>query len=367
MIYPIGRRAVLGAFASTMLAPLTAPHSALAAVPAVFPGREWEQVDIGARGWSAAKLDEAREAALAMPTGSTFIAQGGRVVARWGDDARPVRLSSVRKSLLSALFGIHVREGRIDLDSTLAQIGIDEDPPLSEIERTATVRMLLQARSGIYRPYVGGTPADRARMPAPGSHPPGSFWYYNNWDFNALGTIFERLSGTSIGAGFLARIAAPIGMQDLRMEDITTFAGSGLPVERSVHPIYHFNMSARDAARFGHLYLRGGMWGEPEVVPAEWVRESTTAYSSVGQNGYGYLWWIDAWPGVTVRTFSARGALGKYIIVVPERDLVVVYLNHTAFPSNAAAMSAEELARLPSANRAQVGKLLSAILAAQPG
>ena len=67
-----------------------------------------------------------------------------------------------------------------------------------------------------------------------------------------------------------------------------------------------------------HLYLREGMWDGRDVVPGPWVRESTTAYSRAGPSGYGYLWWIDAWPGVSVRSYSARGALGKYIIVIPE-------------------------------------------------
>lgn len=59
----------------------------------------------------------------------------------------------------------------------------------------------------------------KARRPARGSHRPGTFWYYNNWDFNALGTIFEQASGTHIYTEFKRRIAEPLQMQDYGITD----------------------------------------------------------------------------------------------------------------------------------------------------
>ena len=98
-----------------------------------------------------------------------------------------IKISSMRKSLLSALFGIYAPLTHFDLDASLGSLGIDDDPPLTTEEKQATVRMLLEARSGVYHGYVAGTPAMREGWPKRGSHSPGSFWYYNNWDFNALG------------------------------------------------------------------------------------------------------------------------------------------------------------------------------------
>jgi len=337
-----------------------------AAGAATFPHSEWDLANPLQEGWSEGGLAAAGAAAAAMPAGCAIVVHGGRIVAIWGDASHRTKLSSIRKSFLSALFGIRTATPGVDLDRTLGEIGVDEEPPLSAAERSATIRMLLQSRSGIYRPAVGGLPADRARMPAPGSHPPGAFWYYNNWDFNALGSVFERLSGSSVADAFRSQIALPLGMQDYRSEDAYSFAGGGGAIEQSRHPAYHFRMSARDAARFGLLFLREGAWGDTRILAAGWVAESTRAHSRVGRAGYGYLWWVDAWPGVEVPSFSARGALGKYIVVLPERDLVVVYLNHTDFPDNAADLPPEELARLPSATGAQLGRLLALILAAQP-
>ena len=70
---------------------------------------------------------------------------------------------------------------------------------------------------------------------------------------NTLGTIFEKLTGTKIFSEFETRIAKPIGMQDFRASGGKYENGAD-----SIHPGYPFWMTARDMARFGYLYLRGG-------------------------------------------------------------------------------------------------------------
>ena len=333
-----------------------------------YPGETWESANPQELGWSVQKLEDARQYFHTVPAGSVVVVDRGRVVAEWGDSARRVKTSSVRKSFLSALYGIYIPEAHLDIGKTLAQLGIDDDPPLTPAERQATLRMVLQARSGVYRPFVGGTPAMRAEMPAPGSHPPGTFWYYNNWDFNVLATIFEQQFKTGIGPAFRDRIAKPIRMQDFRLEDFYYVrASTEKGAEKtSIHPAYHFRMSARDMARFGYLFLRQGRWQDTQVIPAGWVKESTTSYSDAGKGvGYGYLWWVNFWPGVSVGNYSARGTLGKNIVVLPDKDLVVVYLNYTDYPDDAAAVPEAELKRLPNMTSAQMGRLLQLVLEAK--
>lgn len=93
-----------------------------------------------------------------------------------------------------------------------------------------------------------------------------------------------------------------------------------------MHPAYRFRLSARDAARFGQLYLDAGRWSGRQVVPASWVKTSTTAYSATdrGSMGYGYLWWTlnpDVFgPGAAL----ASGYGGQAIAIVPSKNLVVV-------------------------------------------
>lgn len=322
-----------------------------------FPGKTWQRVASPEKlGWSPAKLQEARNYAATIQTAAVMVVTDGRVLAEWGETARRFNVHSIRKSFLSALYGIHVHEGRINLALTMKELGIDDnEPSLTDAEKQATVHDLLKARSGIYHPALYETASMKAARPARFSHAPGTFWYYNNWDFNALGTIFERLTKTNIFHEFKARIADPIGMQDYRVEDGSYVTGSD-----SVYPAYPFRMTARDMARFGLLFLRNGLWKGRQIVPPAWVKESTTSYSDAGASGgYGYLWWVAVngrhLPGVELPdgSYSARGAGGHYILVIPAYDLVIVHRVNTDIQGR-------------SVSAAEFGRLVKLILEARP-
>jgi CubicO group peptidase (beta-lactamase class C family) len=94
-----------------------------------------------------------------------------------GHTAAKTPLASVRKSLLSALIGNAVARGEIDLKATIGNLGIDDnEPSLTAEEKTATVRDLLKARSGVYHAALFETPSMAAQRPPRHSHPPGTFW-----------------------------------------------------------------------------------------------------------------------------------------------------------------------------------------------
>jgi CubicO group peptidase (beta-lactamase class C family) len=221
-------------------------------------------------------------------------------------------------------------------DLTLGELGIDDnEPSLTPAEKQATVGDLLKARSGVYHPALYETAAMQAQRPPRGSHAPGTFWYYNNWDFNVLGTIFEHQTKTNPFAEFKARIADPIGMEDFRLEDCTYVTGAA-----SVYPAYPCRMTARDLARFGLLFLRAEAGRGQQLIPRDWVQESLMAYSEVGAaGGYGYLWWVATQgkhlPAVTLPagSYSARGNRGHYILVIPAFDVVIVHRVNTDMPA----------------------------------
>jgi CubicO group peptidase (beta-lactamase class C family) len=312
--------------------------AATAAAQTVYPGENWERVSSPARaGWATDKLKAAREYAATIPTAAVMIVQGGRIVDEWGETATRFNVHSIRKSFLSAMYGIHVADGCIDLTKTMEQLGIDDnEPSLTNLEKHATLHDLLEARSGVYHAALYETPAMKAARPARGSHPPGTFWYYNNWDFNVLGAVFERAIKENLFREFKSSIADPIGMQDYRLEDTMYVTGPD-----SVWPAYPFRMTARDMARFGLLFLRHGKWNGRQIIPESWVAESVTSYSDAGDSGgYGYLWWVAAGgkhlPGATLPdgSYSARGAGGHYILVIPEGDLVIVHRVNTDVRGN---------------------------------
>ena len=302
-----------------------------------YPGKNWEHaLSVEALGWSSKKLKAAREYSELIGSSAVMIIVDGLVLDQWGQTTRRFRCHSIRKSFLSALYGIHVKEGRIDLLKTLQTLGIDDTyPSLTPLEKEATIEDLLKARSGVYHPALYETAVMATLRPERGSHPPGAFWYYNNWDFNALGTIFEQETKTRIFEEFRRRVADPLQMQDFRLEDGSYFQGP-----QSIHPAYPFRMSARDMARFGLLFLRAGKWREGQLIPKQWVIKGTRSYSGAGDDGgYGYMWWVAVkgkhFPLVHLKdgAFSARGAGGHFLLVVPDDDLVIVHRTDTDTPA----------------------------------
>jgi CubicO group peptidase (beta-lactamase class C family) len=138
---------------SLFLVPGWLASSAHGADP-VWPSSRWATVDDPATlGWSIEKLRKAEEYTQAYSATSVMIVQDGKVVASRGEVSHKANVRSARKSLLSALYDIGVAEGRIRLDDTLNELGIDDRPPtLSESEKQATIRDLLMIRSGVYHP-----------------------------------------------------------------------------------------------------------------------------------------------------------------------------------------------------------------------
>jgi CubicO group peptidase (beta-lactamase class C family) len=291
----------------------------------VFPSDTWTQEPDR---FPAAKRQAVQDYIASIDTSALMIVQDGVVIEDWGETTRKFKCHSMRKSMLSALYGIQVAEGRIDLSKTLAELGIDDnDPSLTPAEKNATVQDLLKARSGIYHPAIAETPEMKAARPTRGSHAPGTFWYYNNWDFNALGTIFEKETGAGIFEQFRKLIATPLQIQDFENEDGEYTRGS-----TSTHPAYAFRMTARDLARFGYLFLEKGRWRDRQIVPEDWVTRSTTSYSDASHqflpgDGYGYMWWVRP------KYFFAWGVGGHYVAVAPSQRMVVVHRVNTDEPN----------------------------------
>jgi CubicO group peptidase (beta-lactamase class C family) len=279
-------------------------------------------------GWSEAGLDAFRRQARDLGVLGLVAISGGETIVSDGEVSKVVRIASCRKSILSALFGMTPEP--IDLRQTLAQVGMDDYSPLTELERTATIRDLLMARSGVYIPSSAESPAMKAARPRRGSHAPGTFWYYNNWDFNALGEIYQRLTGHGMFTAVEHQLAVPLGWHDF---DPMRDALFGYDAEAPRLGAYNMWMSARDMAKFGQLFLQRGVWNGKRLIPEAWIAESTRPYSRADrpglESGYGYLWWgpttIDgADPaGIPLGTYLAAGNGGRYIVVLPSVDAVV--------------------------------------------
>ena len=304
------------------------------ATEAQSPAQPWQQYATpAAAGFSHERLEAARHFADSVRSAAVMAAYRGNVVAAWGDVARKLELHSVRKSLVSALYGPAVAARTIDLDASLARLGVQDLTVLTEGEQGARIRDLLAARSGIYlRAAYAPENQDEVR-PARGAHPPGTHWFYNNWDFNVAEYLYEAITGRSLYEAFDTVIARPIGMEDYDAGDHFEVYEPGL----SRFPAHTFRLSTRDLARFGQLMLQGGRWAGRQIIPEAWVRESTRPHSDLGDGrGYGYMWWtyaagsLPAYPSLNAYDiYSASGTGGQAIIVIPGAELVVVHRGDT--------------------------------------
>lgn len=288
----------------------------------VYPDTTWMQYATpDAAGWSPEGIATARAHADSLGVKAAMLIHRGAIVTAWGRTRELAPIASIRKSLFSALIGIAVAEGEIDTTATMADLGIDDTPPLTRAEKRARVADLLTTSSGIYHEAAGESPQNW--KPERGSAAPGTQWYYNNWDFNALGTIYEQETGTRVYEALDAQLAGPIGMEDYD----PGWGSYRLHPDRSEHPSYPLWMTARDMARFGLLYLQEGRWRDRQVVPAEWVAASRRIHIDVPYEpvaGYGLSWWIPSGPLRAYGTYLASGAGSQTIMIVPDLDVVFV-------------------------------------------
>ncbi len=292
-----------------------------------WPGVEWESLDIP-KGLLP-KVVEIETEATRIGSHALFAAVAGRVVLQYGSIDSAVRMQSVRKALMNALIGRAVAEGRLSLSDTMEDLGIDDDPPLTSEEKRATVRDCLMGRSGIYHKAAYEPIGLDARRPSRGSHPPGAYWFYNNWDFNVLSTILHQAVGEDAYSTFENWFARPMQMQEFDPGRCTDFAESG-----SIHPAYLFTMSARDLARLGLLYLRGGRWTTDQLLPEQWIADSLSPHSKAahGYEAYatefGLMWWVVR-PELLGghRCYAGLGGSGHGVFILPDFDTVIVHRN----------------------------------------
>ena len=246
-------------------------------------------------------------------------------------------LQSVTKSFTSALVGIAIARGEFK--------GVDEKvldffPGVQGIanmdERKVSLRLedLLTMRSGTdYHERGEGSPHEQMmRLPKgwdkfyldrPMLQQPGTGFVYDSGGVILISAMLKNRTGMQ-AADYAERfLFAPLGIEKkfwLKNQEGHSQAGGGLA------------LTARDSAKFGLLYLNNGRWGNTQVVPEDWIRESFRKHVDLAAKGqpplgYGYLWWIFA-PDPRGKTgqdiYAARGRFGQYIIVVPEYDMVII-------------------------------------------
>ncbi|MBL4631055.1 MAG: serine hydrolase [Paraglaciecola sp.] len=250
---------------------------------------------------------------------------------------------SMAKSFVSALMGIAIEEGFI---TSIEQAVTDYVPELvGSGYDGVSIKNVLQMSSGVAfnedygdfnsdinrfsRATAFGTSLDDFSASLVREKEPGTYHHYVSIDTQVLGMVLTRATGKSLSHYLSEKIWQPLGMEDqaywLTDDDGMELALGGL------------NVSLRDYAKLGWLYLNQGAWTDKQgntqqIVPRQWVIDSITAdapHLVAGENnpassssfGYGYQWWL---PLGAEDEFSAQGIYNQYIYIDPDQKLVIV-------------------------------------------
>jgi CubicO group peptidase (beta-lactamase class C family) len=252
------------------------------------------------------------------------------------DMSTRTRTWSTAKSIAVTLIGMLVDDGRLELD---APLGFDWLPPVaspkSDPRNAITLRHVLNMSSGLYPVdsfgmeyatgsglsyWAGASSVDGARRRGL-IREPGKFWDYENYDTLLAVFSMRRALGSEKSYHEFPRRALfdRIGMRN-------TLAST----DRFGDFIFSSQVytNARDLARFGLLYLQGGMWDGERLISEDWinfVRSPAPATANSG-NFYGGQWWLvpDDRDDVPKEAYSTAGNRGQYVIVVPSHQTVIV-------------------------------------------
>jgi CubicO group peptidase (beta-lactamase class C family) len=267
----------------------------------------------------------------------------GYVVAEFGDSTWVDPTYSVAKSMLATVAGIAVRDGKIaGLDQPVGRTVKDGgyDSPRNAL---VTWQMHLQQETewegtlfGKKDDFVGKEAFGEGERKPRELKRPGTFYEYNDVRINRLGLSLLRTFKKPVPEVFRDEVMDVIGASNAWKwvpyhNSYVDIDGRRLPsVSGGTRWGGGVWINSWDMARFGYLWLRGGKWGDRQILPPDYVKAAVSA-SAHGPD-YGYLWWLNTqgknYPGLPTNVFGARGAGSNTITISPDHDLVVVWRWH---------------------------------------
>ena len=269
----------------------------------------------------------------------------GYVVAEFGDPTWADPTYSVAKSMLSTVAAVAVREGKIgNLNATVGSMVKDGgyDSPRNS---TITWRNHLQQESewegnmwGKDDTFIGKEAFGEGEMKPRERMKPGTYYEYNDVRINRFALSLLRVFQKPVPDVFREEIMDVIGASntwrwvpyhnsfvELNGRKVASVSGG----TRWGGGMW---INALDMARFGYLWLRGGKWGDKQLLPADYVKAAITPSTTSNSPDYGYLWWLNTqgknYPGMPPTTFGAKGAGSNTIVIDRDHDLVVVWRWH---------------------------------------
>jgi CubicO group peptidase (beta-lactamase class C family) len=250
-----------------------------------------------------------------------------------------IAIASAGKSFTSTCLGLLIDDGKC----TLKTRAKDHVPGLAAHYSTVTLRHFATMTSGYGADAAGSELTGRPwkpLVPGPPLFAPGTKYRYSDDAMMQFGNALTRVAGEPLDRLFKRRVADPIGMKRWTWDTMPSPEGPILLWDGGIRT------SARELARFGHLFLNRGNWTGKQLVSAAWVGQATAVQvpasvpndaepRSRGAGVYGYNWWVNGvkpdgkrwWPDAPPRAYYASGIHANVCIVVPEWNLVIARTN----------------------------------------
>ena len=268
-----------------------------------------------------------RDAARLPLLTSLIVSQNGRLVReRYYHGLRPgqaVNIKSASKSILSALVGIAVSEGKFGEQSRMSDLLPAEFRDITDpVKRSLTVRNFLTMKAGLegtsfdnYGAWVNSRNWVRYVLNQPFACAPDDCMVYSTGNSHLLSVLLTKKTGLSTRAYAQRKLFTPLGMQ------LRGWARDPQGYDFGGNEMF---FTPRDMLKFGELYLNNGKYKGRQIVPADWIQKSWGEYATSPWNGhrYGYHWWTRESNGMKVH--FAWGYGGQFIFVIPARQLVIV-------------------------------------------
>lgn len=242
-------------------------------------------------------------------------------------------LHSATKSVTSALVGIALHDASMSVDTSVLELFASHQiANVDERKQSMTLQHVLTMTAGMdwnewNAPYEPGTGNNLVLMidtapdwtqyvlDRPMTATPGEVFLYSSGASQILSAVVTELDGKPASEFADERLFTPLGIHEFEWSIGPEGVTAGWANLR-MHP--------KDLTKIGMLYLHGGMWDGQQIVPADWVEESTADHVSDPSYEYGYQWWLDRADGYA---FMA-GRFGQVAIVAPAQDMVIVFTSH---------------------------------------
>lgn len=307
---------------------------------ALVPGADWVTATAVDVSLDNTKLDALIARAVEAESNCLAVVRDGRLVIDeyWNgttaDDDQEIW--SATKSVTSTIIGIAQDQGHLSIDEP-ASTYLTEwlGTPSEEV----TIRQLLTNTSGRYHDFdtdygemIAAEDRSAFSIALDQQHDPDTVWVYNNAAIQTLEEILERATGEDVGDYAQANLFEPLGM-DVHFERDP----SGAPAT-----FMSLQAGCLDMARFGLMALRGGEWGDEQIVSADYMSAATSTATDLN-GAYGYLWWVNTdepWvspdpsvdtsqrflPDAPIDAYAALGLFEQTVLVLPTHNIVVARL-----------------------------------------